>query len=109
MVFQKSKLKKRDLYLNRLIAFQDTDVVKVITGIRRCGKSSLLRLMAQHLRESGVAPEQVIELNFESMALSVMSNRQFYQCLSAFIRAVHLSFGAVCGNQDVSAFFQRVY
>ncbi len=53
--------------------------MKVITGIRRCGKSSLLRLMAQHLRESGVAPEQVIELNFESMALSVMSNRQFYQ------------------------------
>ena len=37
-------LKKRDLYLNKLIAFQDTEPVKVITGIRRCGKSSLMKL-----------------------------------------------------------------
>ena len=38
-----NELKKRDIYLNKLIAFQDTEPVKVITGIRRCGKSSLLR------------------------------------------------------------------
>ena len=37
-----SELRLRDLYLNRLIAFQDTDLVKVVIGIRRCGKSSLL-------------------------------------------------------------------
>ena len=42
------KLKKRDLYLNKIIAFQDTEPVKVLTGIRRCGKSSLLKLMAAH-------------------------------------------------------------
>ena len=45
------ELKKRDLYLNKLIAFQDTEPVKVITGIRRCGKSSLMKLMAAHLLE----------------------------------------------------------
>ena len=39
------ELKKRDLYLNKIIAFQDTEPVKVVTGIRRCGKSSLLKLM----------------------------------------------------------------
>ncbi len=39
--------KNRDLYLNKLIAFQDTEPVKVVTGIRRCGKSSLLKLMIQ--------------------------------------------------------------
>ena len=36
-------LRNRDLYLNRLIAFQDTEPVKIITGIRRCGKSSLMK------------------------------------------------------------------
>ena len=37
------KLKKRNLYLNKLIAFQDTEPVKIVTGIRRCGKSSLFK------------------------------------------------------------------
>ena len=46
--------KNRDLYLNKLIAFQDTEPVKVVTGIRRCGKSSLLKLMIQHLLDTSV-------------------------------------------------------
>ncbi len=48
-VIEPHKLKKRDRYLNKLIGFQDQEPVKVITGIRRCGKSSLLKLMAAHL------------------------------------------------------------
>lgn len=75
---QKMTLKKRDLYLNRMIAFQDTEVIKVITGIRRCGKSSLMRLMAQHLRGNGVTDEQILEMNFESMQFSSMDAGGFY-------------------------------
>ena len=55
-----SELRRRDLYLNRLIAFQDTEPVKIITGIRRCGKSSLMKLMILHLRETGVADDRII-------------------------------------------------
>ena len=50
---QKTTLRKRDLYLNRIIAFQDTEMIKVMTGIRRCGKSSLMKLMVEHLRDIG--------------------------------------------------------
>ena len=60
------ELKKREHYLDKLIGFKDTEPVKVITGIRRCGKSSLLKLMSAHLRETGVLPEQIVEMNFES-------------------------------------------
>ena len=52
------ELKNRDRYLKKLIGFQDTEPVKVITGIRRCGKSSLLKLMIRHLRETGVQAEK---------------------------------------------------
>ena len=59
------ELKKRDLYLNKIIAFQDTEPVKVVTGIRRCGQSSLLRLMTLPLKENGITDDQILEMNFE--------------------------------------------
>lgn len=72
------ELKKRDLYLNKLIAFRDTEPVKVVTGIRRCGKSSLLKLMAEHLKETGILEEQIVEMNFESHEFKKMSADGFY-------------------------------
>ena len=69
----KTILRKRDLYLNRIIAFQDTEMIKVMTGIRRCGKSSLMKLMAEHLRDTGVTDDQIIEMNFESMGIPAMN------------------------------------
>ena len=47
------KLRKRDIYLNKLIAFQDTEPIKVVTGIRRCGKSCLMQCIAEDLRAEG--------------------------------------------------------
>ena len=77
------ELKKRDLYLNKLIAFQDTDPVKVITGIRRCGKSSLMKLMAAHLLETGVTSDQIIEMNYESYDFKDMTSNGIYEYIKS--------------------------
>ncbi len=77
-MIESHKLKKRDRYLNKLIGFQDTEPVKVITGIRRCGKSSLLKLMVAHLIESGIQPEQIVEMNFESNDFRKMTSDSVY-------------------------------
>ena len=77
-VMQTQDLKSRDIYLNQLIAFQDTEPVKVVTGIRRCGKSSLLRLMRKHLMETGIGQDQIISMNFESMEYRDMDVKVFY-------------------------------
>ena len=79
------ELKKRDLYLNKIIAFQDTEPVKVVTGIRRCGKSSLLKLMTLHLKESGIADEQILEMNFESYVFKNMDSDSFYEYVKSHI------------------------
>ena len=74
----KQTLRKRDIYLNKLIAFKDTEPVKVVTGIRRCGKSSLLKLMVAHLKENGISAERIIEMNFESHAFKDMTADELY-------------------------------
>lgn len=71
-------LRKRDIYLNKLIAFKDTEPVKVVTGIRRCGKSSLLKLMVEHLKENGISASSIIEMNFESHEFKDMTADELY-------------------------------
>ncbi len=77
-MIESHQLKRRDRYLNKLIGFQDTEPVKVIIGIRRCGKSSLLKLMIAHLTESGMQPEQIVEMNFESNDFRKMTSDAVY-------------------------------
>lgn len=61
----KVKIVERIEYLERLIAFKDKQVIKIITGIRRCGKSTLLEMFQTYLLGTGVDEEQIIAINFE--------------------------------------------
>lgn len=59
-------MKNRDLYLSQLIQYKDKPLIKVITGLRRCGKSTLLSLFENYLIKNGVAKDYIIRINFES-------------------------------------------
>lgn len=56
---------ERHHYLDKLIAFKGKELIKVITGIRRCGKSTIMEIYRDWLLENGILPEQIIYLNFE--------------------------------------------
>ena len=58
-------MKQRPIYMKKLIQSKDNEFVKVITGVRRSGKSSLLQLFAEHLRDSGVKEDHILEINYE--------------------------------------------
>lgn len=57
---------KRDNYLKRMIDAKDTELIKVITGVRRSGKSTLLQMFKDYLLENGIKEENIVHINFES-------------------------------------------
>ena len=74
---------KRPLYLNELIENKDVDFIKIITGIRRCGKSSLMELFCQYLLETGIDKSRIIHMNLESLKYNELSDYlSFYNYVS---------------------------
>ncbi|MQS89820.1 ATP-binding protein [Companilactobacillus mishanensis] len=65
---------KRNLYLKKLIEFKDSENIKVITGVRRSGKSVLLSLYHDYLLEQGIPDQNIVYLNFESFELLNIRN-----------------------------------
>ena len=72
----------RPTYLNKLISFKDHELIKVITGIRRCGKSSLLMLFAEYLESVGINKDNILRINFEDLEYGNMT----YLELNDFIK-----------------------
>lgn len=74
----------RDEYLNKLISWKDKKVIKVITGIRRCGKSTLMNFYCEYLLHSGVKEDNIIYLNFEDLENESLLN---YSALYEYIKS----------------------
>lgn len=73
----------RQEYMERLKAFKDNKIIKVITGLRRSGKSVLLEMFREELLENGVMPEQIQYINFELMKYdNVRSYKQLYDLIT---------------------------
>ena len=58
---------QREEYLNKLIALKDKKIIKVVTGVRRCGKSKILEMYRKWLLEQGVEEERIVSINFEDL------------------------------------------
>ncbi len=77
----------RDDYLERLKAFKDNKLIKVITGIRRCGKSTLLELFREYLTGGGVSDDNIIHINLELMKYDdVRDHKTFYNLITQKIK-----------------------
>ena len=71
---------QRREYIDQLIQWKDEKVIKVITGLRRCGKSTLLQMYRDHLEASGILPQQIVFINFEDMEYeSLLDYKKLYQ------------------------------
>ncbi len=70
---------ERPLYLDKIMPFVDTLFVKILTGVRRCGKSTILKMIIKKLREEKhVDDEQILNYRFDSMEYEDMTTKELY-------------------------------
>lgn len=78
----------RPLYVDKIMAYADTPFVKVLTGIRRSGKSTILNMLMEKLQERGVPAENIVSMRFDSMEYEMMTAREMFAAAKARLRSV---------------------
>ncbi|MFR7563587.1 AAA family ATPase [Faecalibacillus intestinalis] len=76
---------ERKEYLNKLITWKDKQWIKIVTGVRRCGKSVLLKMYQDYLKNNGVKESQIVAINFEDLDYEELTN---YKKLNIFYNIV---------------------
>ena len=77
---------ERPLYLNKIMPFVDTPFAKILTGVRRCGKSTILKMIQKKLKEEyHITDEQILSYRFDSMEYEDMTSKELYQELKTKI------------------------
>ena len=96
---------QRKEYLDQLINWKDEQVIKVVTGIRRCGKSTLLLQFQQWLKENGVTDEQIVSVNFEELEYEdLLDYKKLYQYLKERLVSGKTTYIFLDEIQKVSSF-----
>ena len=79
---------QRKQYMHKLIRMKDEKLIRVITGIRRCGKSTLLTLFQEYLKQNGVSDAQIVSINFEDMLYEpLLDYRRLYKYVTKRLAA----------------------
>lgn len=82
----------REKYLKKMIDAKDTEFIKVITGVRRSGKSTLLLMFKDYLLKKGIKKDNIIHINFESALYDNIKNyKDLYQYIKEIINIKHIS------------------
>ena len=101
---EKNAMVIRELYLNRIRPFYESEMIKVITGIRRCGKSTIMRQIIDELLIRRVDVEQIIYINFEDYKYRSLTNPDnFYTYIEERIKGskkFYLFFDEIQNVQD---------
>ena len=96
---------ERKNYLEKLIAWKDEKVIKVLTGIRRCGKSTLLDLYKEYLKKNGAEDGQIVAVNFEDLENEALQDyKALYAYLSGSLRRGKMTYIFLDEIQKVEGF-----
>lgn len=99
---------ERKQYIKQLINFKDKDLIKIVTGIRRCGKSTLFDLYIDYLKEQGVSEKQIIKINLEDPDMSFDNHMQLYNYVKEKLDKNKMNYVFIDEVQNVENFQKAV-
>lgn len=96
---------KREPYFSKILGYKDKKIIKVVTGVRRCGKSTLLSMYRQYLLDNGVDTEQIIFINFEDLKYeNILDKSSLYEYLTENMSKDKMNYIFLDEVQNVSEF-----
>ena len=99
---------EREEYLNELKKWKDKDLIKVVTGIRRCGKSTLFELYIKYLKKIGIEEEQIININLENADYNFKNYKELYDYVNKQINSKKKYYIFLDEVQNVPSFQKAV-
>lgn len=98
----------RENYVKKIMAFTDTPFVKVLTGVRRCGKSTIMQMIMDELRKKGIPEERIISYRFDSMEYEGMTAKQLYEILKAKVSTTEKTYLFLDEVQEIPSWEKTV-
>ncbi len=98
----------RENYVKKIMAFTDTPFVKVITGVRRSGKSTIMQMIMDELKKKGVSEDRIISMRFDSMEYEGMTAKQLYDMLKTKLSKTDKTYLFLDEVQEISSWEKTV-
>lgn len=98
----------RENYVKKIMAFTDTPFVKVLTGVRRCGKSTIMQMIMDELRAKGIPEERIVSYRFDSMEYEGMTAKQLYEMLKEKLSETEKTYLFLDEVQEISSWEKTV-
>ena len=96
---------ERKQYLNKLITWKDKQLIKIVTGVRRCGKSVLLKMYQDYSKNNGVKESQIVTINFEDLDYEELTNyKKLYNYLKEKLIPNKMTYIFLDESQNVDQF-----
>ncbi|MBQ3145693.1 MAG: ATP-binding protein [Clostridia bacterium] len=99
---------QRPEYLNQLIKFKDKNLIKIVTGIRRCGKSTLFKLFVDYLKNNGISENQIIQINLENPEIQFDDYLELYNYIKNKLNKDKMNYVFIDEVQNVKEFQKAV-
>lgn len=99
---------ERQDYLKQLIEFKDKDFIKIVTGIRRCGKSTLFDLYVDYLKNNGIKEEQILQINLENPEFEFENYKELYHYVNEKLKKDKMNYVFIDEVQNINEFQKAV-